>query len=136
MTRTGIALLLNWLACSTAVALLGKADLWAWFTAIDTLTAVAITVRPAARMQAIVGAVLLAQIVLHAIYGVSILIKNTPNMEQYLDTLDGLAALNLLLFTTWVGGRLVWIGLVRAVGGSLFRPADTVAGTSRVAGVE
>lgn len=132
MIRTGLALMLNWLACTAVVLLFGRVDLWAWFTLFDTVAAVVVTVRPAARVQAAIGAVLIAQIMCHAVYAIALYSKSSANLVAYVDMLDRLAAVNLLLFGGWVGGR----GVRWCVDRLPFRRADPVAVSARLAGMD
>ncbi len=111
MIRSGLALLINWLACVGIVLWLNDATPWLWFALFDAVACVVITVRPAAKMQAIMGAIFVAQIVCHTVYGTSILMGGTPNANFYLGTLDWLSWGNLAVFIMWTGGRFVRLGL-------------------------
>ena len=109
MIRAGTVLVVNWLLCAAIVLLTDNDHPWLWFAVLDTMAVIVVTIRPAAKAQAMIGGVFVAQIICHAIYGINVLRGTDSDPQRYLDMLDSLAALNLVLFGGWVGGA--WRGL-------------------------
>jgi hypothetical protein len=67
--RTAVALFLNWVAGLVVLAVTPVEQAWAPFIVVDALTAYVILRQPAHMQQAIVGGLLLSQIVWHAAFG-------------------------------------------------------------------
>lgn len=83
--RTAVALLLNWLAAVVAIELSGSAAPWGWFIVIDGLTAWVVTRQPAGKAQAIIGTLLVNQIMAHMLFGWE---ANPAGQEFYLRYLN------------------------------------------------
>lgn len=100
MFRTGIAILGSWLACVGIVYWLRDPAPWLWFTLIDSIACVIVTVRPAGKMQSIIGGVFAAEIFCHFIFGTTANVST----DKYLDSLTVLSDVQLVLYMLWLGG--------------------------------
>lgn len=67
--RTGIALLVNWVACIAAIKVSGSTTPWALWLAIDAITLVAVVASPAGKVQAVIAGLLFGQVLWHAAFG-------------------------------------------------------------------
>lgn len=106
MIRTAIAITLNWLACVGIVYWLNQPDPWLAFAIFDAIACLIITIHPAARMQAVIGSCFVAEILCSFIYGIS----SNPDASYYLQVLDKLSFVQLMLFVFWLmGGSVVRI---------------------------
>lgn len=106
MFRTSAALFLNWLAQVVYYLVTKQSAPWAYFLLIDTLTAIVVLVRPAGKMQAIIGLTLVAQIAWHAAYGLFVLLHGYSWAAhfRYWEVLWWVAAGQLFLMGGWAGG--------------------------------
>lgn len=71
MLRTVGALFGAWLLNWGYVMLTGSYTPWAWFTAVDTIAAAIILIRPAGKVQGLIGVCFLVQLAQHIGYGVN-----------------------------------------------------------------
>ena len=84
MQRTALVLGLNWVACMIAIWLVGATP-WLWLLAIDMATAYAILHPPAGRVQAVIGALLISQVLWHWAFGY---VGNVHSSMLYLTALN------------------------------------------------
>jgi hypothetical protein len=71
MLRTVAALFGAWVLNWGYVTLTGSYTPWAWFTAVDAIAAAVILIRPAGKIQGLIGVCFLVQIAQHIGYGVN-----------------------------------------------------------------
>ncbi len=108
MKRTGLTLLGNWIVGAAFVYATHIPDAW-WFSiVIDAIAARIILHQPAGTIQALVGIVYMAQIVLHVVYAFS---NHMWGQDAYWRDLTNLAYLQMALLGWWILGkarRLIW----------------------------
>lgn len=108
MRRTALVLFFNWLVNTLFVLTTQVYDPWAFFLAVDALSAMVLLYQPAGRVQAVVGGLYMAQIMTHGIYGAC---KNfaapSLSVDNYLQILDMLGFVQLILLGGWAGGHWV-----------------------------
>ena len=113
MQRTALVLGLNWAACIFVFWLTGIAAPWGWLLVIDIATAYAILHPPAGRVQALIGGLLISQVLWHAAFGY---VGNIQSAEVYIAALNigGFVQVGILLGgATYDKGRgilAVWRG--------------------------
>lgn len=73
MLRTVGALFGAWVLNWGYVTLTGSYTPWAWFTAVDAIAAAIILIRPAGKVQGLIGVCFLVQIAQHVAYGANYL---------------------------------------------------------------
>lgn len=105
MLRTALTMLLNWAACSGIVLWLEDQAPWQWFALFDAMAAIIVTIRPASKAQAAIGAIYVAEIVAHSGYGIAGILGRHPDVYFYLGELDKLAFFQVLLLGGWASGR-------------------------------
>ena len=98
--RSAIVLGLNWLSCMAFVEASGNYTPWAWFWAMDFMSAFAITARPVSRWQAVIALIYIGQIGIHTWFAIT-----GGDPRRYISWLDGLLTLQVLLVLTWTGGH-------------------------------
>lgn len=96
--RTIIAVAGNCLLANGYTALTRDTDPWAYFMALDLITATVILYQPAGRPQAIIGTLYLVQIAMHTAYGIAGL-KGDPIVYWWMLTVTGF--LQLLFCGGW-----------------------------------
>ncbi len=121
MVRTTLALLLNWAAHLAHWTMFGDPTPYVFSIFADTLTVVVILARPAARMQAVIGWTLLAQIFVHFGYWLHIQIGgySVEAEDRYWAILDWSALGQIVMiggwFTDGMARRLFGDGYTRLV---------------------
>lgn len=108
MARVAVVLALNW-AVNTAFCLATWVyDPWYFFFIIDALSAAAILLPPAGRVQALIGYTYIGELVLHVVYGLAA----GPGAEHlYWAVLTEVGFAQLVLLGGWAGGysgRRLW----------------------------
>lgn len=129
LRRTAAVMALNVGVNAVFVGTTGVHDAAAWFFIVDALSAFLVLYPPAAKAQALIGSVYIAQLIMHVVYLVS-----DPRLaaNRYWQVLFALAVVQLVILGGWVGGhhgRRLLDHLGRRRGDSLAR-AD---GAGRVA---
>lgn len=100
MRRTAMTLAANWAVNTAFVIATEIYDPWLWFMLIDTLSARIILHQPADKPQAIIGALYMVQITVHAIYFASTGVLAEPH---YWQVLIALAFVQLIILGGWLG---------------------------------
>ncbi len=100
LTRTGLAMLANWTACTFAVLVLHDWTPWVFFALFDAAAATIVLQHPSSRPQAIIGAIYLFQIAFHVAFAV---VGNGAAATFYLDLL---ALSGWLQIGTLAGGSI------------------------------
>lgn len=104
VTRSVLAILLNWIAGIAFNHVTGVTDGWIFNFVIDTLSAIAVLYRPAGRWQAVLGVLFCAQIAMDAGYGLLRALHVEADADKYYWALTRVAWLQLLLVWGWCGG--------------------------------
>lgn len=104
MQRTAAVLLSCWAANTAFVEATGVYDPWYWYIVTDSLAAMAILYQPAFRQQALIGALYMAQIVVHLIYGSLVATGPQPNADYYWQVLVSIALVQITVLGGWFGG--------------------------------
>jgi hypothetical protein len=102
MFRTALTILLNALACAWAAQF--SSTPWIWFAIFNASACVIATVKPAGRIQAVVGAIYVAELIVDLCYGVSLMQGKAPSIVIFHSVLDRLAIIQLGLYLCWIGG--------------------------------
>jgi len=108
MIRTALAIFLNWCAQTAFAESFHVYDAWWFFIIIDTISAAAILHQPAGKVQALIGATFMGQILLHVVYAFS---NHGVGAYPYWQMLTAMAFVQLLLLGGWTiarGLRSVW----------------------------
>lgn len=100
MRRTAITLAANWAINTAFVIITTIHDPWLWFMLIDAISARIVLHQPAGRPQAIIGALYMVQITVHAIYFASTGVLAEPH---YWQVLIALAFAQLIILGGWLG---------------------------------
>ena len=98
--RATFTMLCNWTSCEAFVLLSGAHTPWAWFWVIDLFSAIAVTIRPVSRWQAMLAYIYIGQLGIHGWFAI---MGGDP--LRYLSWLDGLLMLQMLLVLCWTGGH-------------------------------
>jgi hypothetical protein len=114
--RAAAVMLANWVFCAAFVRGFGETTPWAWFWAIDLISAAAISIPPVSAWQRIVVYLYILQIGFHAGFG--LWGQTYHDKLTYLAGLDTLLALQMLLVLTWTAGH----GLYRLCRAYSWRP--------------
>jgi hypothetical protein len=102
LQRTATAVLGNWIVNTAFVIVTGIHDPASWFIVTDALSARIVLHQPAARAQAAIGAVYMAQILMHCVYLVSDPAIAEP---RYWQVLIALAFVQLIVLGGWTIGH-------------------------------
>lgn len=102
MTRTWLAIIANWTVNTLFVILSGDPVAWAWFAMADAVTAAVILRHPAGRMQAAIGWVYIAQIIVHFTFAIR---GDAAGEYDYWLLLTRLAWVQLIILGGWSIGR-------------------------------
>jgi hypothetical protein len=115
--RTAVSLFVNWVAGVLVLSIVPHGQAWPAFIVIDALTAAVILMPPAHMQQAIVGGLLLSQIVLHIAFGLG----GGPLSVSYYYTTVNLAGwlqvASLIGGAAYDGGRKILLDWRGAGGG-------------------
>lgn len=130
MKRTAILLFGNWMACIAALWVLGSATPWAAWLVIDATTLLLVVKPPAGKVQAIIGGLLLGQVMWHGAFGY---VDNAGAARVYITALNA---------GGWVQVGTLFIGagfdqgrrLVAAWGSGLFRRSRAADDMARMDG--
>jgi hypothetical protein len=110
MQRTAIALALNWLV-NTAFVLSTKIyDPWLFYIIIDSISAWIILYQPAGRIQSVIGWTLIAQVVMHSVYGISKFLHPDISATRYWQVLTIIGFVQLMILGGWAGGYWCRVG--------------------------
>lgn len=104
MLRTAIVLLANYVVNTWFVLHFQIYDPWYFYLLIDTFSALVILYRPAGRVQSAIGGTYIAQIVMHAVYGISKFLHPDISDVRYWQVLTIIADAQLLILGVWAGG--------------------------------
>lgn len=104
MRRTAIVLALNWLVNTAFVLATGVYDPWLFYLITDSISAWIVLYPPRGRVQSLIGGTYLAQIVMHAVYGISKFLHPDISAERYWQVLTILGFVQLLIIGGWAGG--------------------------------
>ncbi len=96
--RCALTIAANWLACTAFVEVTGQYTPWAWFWAMDLVSAIAVTLRPVGRFQRLLVYSYSFQIGFHAAYGMT----DAGDDRRYLGALDAVLILQMLLVFVWI----------------------------------
>lgn len=129
--RTAFVLLANWTVNTAFVIASGIHDPWAWFVAVDALSAAIVLHQPAGKPQSVVGGLYMAQIVMHGVYGTLKLSGDPIAESNYWQLLTALAFLQIVVLGGWTIGHH-WRRLARHPG---LRRRASVAGPKSGEGV-
>lgn len=115
MRRTAIVLFIAYWVNTLFVLRTEVYDPWLFFIISDFVAAWAVLYQPAGRVQSVIGGLILTQIMVHFLYGASKFFNpETVSADAYLQILDVLGFLQLILLGGWAGGH--WIAVAyRAV---------------------
>ncbi len=108
MIRTAATLLANWFVGSAYVYATGIPDAWYFSLLLDTISAAIILHQPAGKVQALIGATFMGQILLHGVYAFS---NHVLGANPYWQMLTAMAFVQLLLLGGWTiapGLRSLW----------------------------
>jgi hypothetical protein len=111
MTRTALALVLNWLLIGLFVMVSDTDDPWLWMMAMDFGTALLILKRPVSFVQGLLGVSYLLQITIHTGYALALLLRHPVGdaywavKTLYLDTLGWIAWGQVAALFCWAGGH-------------------------------
>ena len=101
LLRVAVVLALNWLVNTVFCFLTGVYDPWQFFFVTDALSAMAILLPPAGRVQAVIGYTYIGQLLVHVLYGLA----RQPGTEHlYWAVLTEVGFVQLALLGGWTGG--------------------------------
>lgn len=110
MMRTAIVIFVAYWVNTFFVLRAEIYDPWLFFIISDSVAAWAVLHQPAGRIQSVIGGLLITQIVVDLLYGVSKFFNpETVSADAYLDLLYALGILQLILLGGWAGGH--WIAV-------------------------
>jgi len=109
MLRTSVALFANWAAQLAYYLITHDSTPWPFLLPLDALTASVVLIRPAGRMQGVIGVTLLVQVAMHGAYGLFVLRHGEIYAAQlrYWEILTWIAAAQVVFVGGWLGGGLV-----------------------------
>ena len=106
MMRTALTIFIAWMVNTLVVEASDTFDFWLFFIFSDAVAAWFVLYQPAGKVQSVIGGLLLSQIAVHGVYGISKFISpETLNPFRYMDVIDTLGLLQLLLLGGWAGGH-------------------------------
>ena len=130
LRRTAVALVANWALVMTGQVITGAYAPWGWFLILDLATAFVVVWHPAGRPQALIGGVLVLQVLVHLAFGAAP--GHGDNVRAYLDII-GAGGWLCIASLAWgalhgPGKRLVAAGAGRRVEGAVASHRAGVAG--------